>query len=69
LRRAARIAEGKIDFQMVRRAFLDLAVRPDEQPFYVVHKSVDFWWHSGRAGDLDERPAGKARLQLIVVEF
>jgi hypothetical protein len=54
---------------MVHWAFLDFAVLTDKQPFYVVHKSVDFRRHSSGASDLDERPAGKALLQLVMVEL
>src|SRR5215467_2470599 len=69
LRRPPRIAKRKVYFQVVYRAFLNFAVRSYEQTLDVVDETVDLRRHTGRAGDLDERPALEALLQQVVVEL
>ena len=68
LRRAARIAEGKIDFHYVSESLEDLTVGRDVKTFQMVRNAVDFRRHAGGAGDLDDRPIRKTRSQHLVVK-
>jgi len=68
LRRAARIAEGKIDFHDMGEAFEDFAVDGDVETFEMVSDAIDFRRHTGGAGDLNDGPVRKTRGEHLVVK-
>src|SRR5256886_6126797 len=68
LRRAARIAEGKINFHDVGKAFEYLAVVGDVEAFEVVRDAIDFRRDAGGASDLNDGPIRKTRGEHLVVK-
>ena len=68
LRRAARIAEGKINFHDMCKAFQNLAVVGDVEAFEMVRDAIDFRRDAGGAGDLNDGPIRKTRGEHLVVE-
>jgi hypothetical protein len=68
LRRAARIAEGKIDFHDVGEALENLAVNGDVKALQVVRDAIDFRRHAGGSRDLDDGPIRKTSGEHLVVK-
>lgn len=69
LRRAAWIAERKIDFELVDIALEDFTVGRYEETLDVVGDAIDLRRHPRSAGEHDDRPVGKASDESFVVEL
>jgi hypothetical protein len=69
LRGAARIAERKIDLELMDIALENFSGGRDEKTFDVVGDAVSLRRHARGAGELDERPVGETADEGVVIEF